>query len=108
PVRAVDTRRTFAGREQTGDRGHLRVGVHRNAAHDVVRGRTHLHRLLRDVDVGELLELVVHARELALDVLLGVRELRSDPRDVEEDTAVRAAPSLAHLAPNGAGDVVAR
>src|SRR5262249_6999615 len=48
------------------------------------------------------------ARELALDVLLGVLELLGDPGDVEEHAAVRAAAALAHLAPNAARDVVAR
>ena len=48
---------------------HLRVAVDAHAAHHVVRRRADLHRLLRDVDVGELLELVVHARQLLLDVL---------------------------------------
>ena len=60
-----------------GTRRHLRVGVDAHAAHHVVRGRADLHRLLRDVDVGQLLELVVHARQLALDVLGGVRAAAS-------------------------------
>ena len=72
-----------------GNRRHLRVGVHADAAHDVVRGRADFHRLLGDVEVGQLLELVIHARQLALDVRLGVRELLLDPRDVEEHAAVR-------------------
>jgi len=48
-----------------------------------VRGRTDFHRGLGDVEIGELLELVIHARQLALDVLGAVRELRLDPGDVE-------------------------
>ena len=40
---------------------------------------------------AELLELVVHAGQLPLDVLGRVRNLFLDPRDVEEHAAVRAA-----------------
>ena len=63
----------LAGREQARHRRHLRVAIDAHAAHDVVRRRADLHRLLGDVDVGQLLELVVHARQLLLDVLGGVR-----------------------------------
>src|SRR6185436_20252725 len=56
---------------------------------------------------GELLELVVHARELLLDVLLRMREPLLDPGDVEEDSAVRAAAPLADLAHDAARHVVA-
>ena len=42
-----------------------------------MRGRTDLHRLFRDVDIGELLELVIHARQLALDVLRAAFGMRS-------------------------------
>jgi hypothetical protein len=73
-----------------------------------VRGRADLHRLARDVDVGELLELVIHARQLALDVRGGVREFFLDPRDVEEHAAVRAAASFLDLAHDAARDVIAR
>src|SRR5215469_1019404 len=47
-------------------------------------GRADLHRLLGDIDVGQLLELVVHGRQPAQD-LLG----RQPGRDVEEYAAVR-------------------
>ena len=47
-------RQTVLGRPRGGVRDDL------DAAHDVVAGGTDLHRLGRDVDVGELLELVVH------------------------------------------------
>ena len=60
------------------------VRVHLDPAHHVVLGRADLHRLLGDVDVGQLLELVVHGRQLAQD-LLG----REPGRDVEEHAAVR-------------------
>ena len=94
--------------EQPGNRRHLRVGVHADAAHDVVRRRPDLHRLLGDVEVGQLLELVIHARELALDVLLGVRELLLDPGDVEEHAAVRRAAAGLDLAVDAARHVIAR
>ena len=57
---------------------------------------------------AELLELVVHARQLALDVLRGVRQLLLDPGDVEEDAAVRAAAAGLDLAHDAARDVIAR
>ena len=107
-VGAVEAGGGLAGGKQARHRGHLRVAVHANPAHRVVRRRPDLHRLLGDVEVGQLLELVVHARQLPLDVLGGVRELLLDPRDVEEHAAVRApAPGL-DLAVDAARDVVAR
>ena len=107
-VGAVDARGALAGGEEAGNRRHLRVGIHANPAHDVVRGRADFHRLLRDVEVGELLELVVHARQLAPDVRLGVGELFLDPGDVEEDAAVRRSAAGLHLAVDAARHVVAR
>ena len=81
----------------------LRLRVDPDTSHRVVRGRPYLHRLLGDVDVAELLELMIHRRELALDVF------GAAPRvDVEKYAAVRgAAPSL-HFAVDGARDDVAR
>ena len=67
-----------ANRPGTADRGR-RVGVDLDAAHHVVAGRPDLHRLLGDVDVGQLLELVVHRRQPLAD-LLG----RQPAGDVEE------------------------
>ena len=86
PIGAVHPRRALARREEALDARLLRLRVDADAAHRVVRGRPDLHRLLRDVDVAELLELVVHRRELALDVLGAAARV-----DVEEDAAVRAA-----------------
>ena len=108
PVRPVDARRTFAGGEQSRHGRHLRVGVDAHAAHDVVRRRTDLHGFFRDVDIGQLLELVIHARQLFPDVLGGVRQARFDPRDVQIDAAVRAAPARLDLVHDAAADVVAR
>ena len=84
PVGAVHAARTLPGREQPGHDRHRRVGIDLDAAHHVVTGRADLHRLLGDVDVGQLLELVVHRRQPLVD------ELRcAARRDVEEDAAVR-------------------
>src|SRR2546427_94385 len=74
-----------------------------NAAHHVVAGRTDFHRLGGDVDVGKLLELVVHRRQAALDVL-GV----AAGGDVEEHAAVRAPASGFHLRVDRASDFVTR
>jgi succinate dehydrogenase / fumarate reductase, flavoprotein subunit len=53
-------------------------------ADQVVAGRPDLHRLRGDVHIGQFLELVVHRRQAALD-LLG----RQAARDVQEHAAVR-------------------
>ncbi len=63
-----------------------------------MRGGADLHGLLRDVDIGELLELVIHAGQLLLDVLGRVGQLFLDPGDVQEHAAVRAAAPFLHLA----------
>ena len=64
----------------------LGVRVDLDAAHHVVAGRADLHRLGGDVDVGQLLELVVHRRQLAPD-----RVGRQPGGDVQEHAAVRRA-----------------
>ena len=87
---------------QSRDAGFLRFGVHLDSAHDVVGGRSDLHRLLGDVDGCEFHELVVHPRELLPDVV-GVL-----PRDVEEDAAVRGTPSGLPLGVDRLGDHIAR
>ena len=103
----METGGGFSGGEETGDVGHLRVAVDADAAHHVVGGGADFHRLFGDVEVGELLELVVHAGELALDVLLGLGDVLLDPGDVEEDAAVRRAAAGFDFAVDAAGDVVA-
>ena len=72
-----------------------------------MRCRSHLHRLLRDIDVGQLFELVIHARQLALNVIGGVWKFLLDPRDVEINAAVRTSPSLFDFAHDAARDVIA-
>jgi hypothetical protein len=90
PIGSVHTGGAFSSREKALDARLLRLGVDSDAAHRVVRRRPDLHRLLGDVDVAELFELVIHRRKLALDVL------GASPRvNVEKDAAVRApAPGL--------------
>ena len=63
--------------------------------------RPDLHRAGRDVDVGELLELLVHRRQLAPDVV------GRQVADVEEDAAVGRAAALADLGVDRPRDVVA-
>ena len=84
PVAAVHAAGHLAGREEAGHRARGGVGVDPDAAHHVVLGRPHLHRLLGDVDAGQLLELVVHGRQPLTDVVG-----RAAGADVEEDAAVR-------------------
>ena len=59
-----------------------------------MRGGADLHGLFGDIDVGQLLELVIHAGQLLLDVLGGIRELLFDPCDVQKHAAVRASAPL--------------
>ena len=103
PIGAVHAARHLARREEAGHRGRLRVGVDPDAAHDVVAGRPDLHRLLRDVDVRQLLELVVHRGQALSDVVGGPARV-----DVEEDAAVRAAPPGLDLGVDGPRHLVAR
>ena len=99
-VGAVHPARDLSRRVEAGQRRRAGLGVHPDAAHHVVRRRPDLHRTLRDVDVGELLELLVHRGQLAPDVV------RREVADVEVHAAVRRAASLADLGVDGPGDVV--
>ena len=102
PVGAVHAAGDLADREQPGDPGLLGVRVDLDAAHHVVAGRADLHRLGGDVDVGQLLELVVHRGQPALD-LVG----RQPGRDVQEHAAVRGPAAGLDLRVDGPGDLVA-
>src|SRR3712207_7143968 len=53
------------------------------SAHYVMSRRSDFHRRCRDVQIGELFELVIHARKLFLDVIGRVRQFFLDPGDVE-------------------------
>ena len=68
--------------------GHLGIRIHMHAAHDVMGRRADLHRFLGDVDVAERFELMIHARQLALDVLLRVREAFLNPGNIQINAAV--------------------
>ena len=89
-----------ANRPGTWPRG---VGIDLDPAHHVVAGRADLHRLLGDVDVGQLLELVVHRRQLAHDLLGGRREAMSR----KTPPCGEPRPGL-DLGVDRAGDLVAR
>ena len=97
----------FSGGEEAGHGGHLRVAIDADATHHVVGRGSDFHRLLRDVEVGELLELVIHAGQLALDVFFGFGQALFYPRDVEIDAAVGCAASGFDFAIDAAGNVVA-
>ena len=73
-----------------------------------MRGRADFHRLLGDVEIGQLHELVIHRGQLLLDVFRRVRNFFLDPGNVEKHAAVRAAASGLDLAVDAAGHVVAR
>ena len=83
-VGAVHAAGYFAGRVETGHRRLLRLGVHLDPAHHVMRRRADFHRVLGDIDVRQLFELVIHARQFFLDEIGTL--LRGD---VEDDAAVR-------------------
>ena len=68
----MQTRSNFTRGKESGHRGHLRVTVDPHSSHYIVRSRPYFHWLPGDVDVGELLELVIHARKFLLDVFFGV------------------------------------
>ena len=51
-------------------------------------GRPDFHRFLCDIDVGQLFELVIHARQFAFDVFCRVWDFRFDPGDIEKHAAM--------------------
>ncbi len=106
-VRPIDSRSALARGEEAGHVRHLGIRIHPDAAHDVVGGGAHFHGDLRDVDVGELLELVVHGRKFSFDVLDRIGEMFPDPADIEEHSAVGRAAARFDLAHDAARHVVA-
>ena len=102
----VQARGALSGCEEPGNVCHLRVRVNAHTAHHVVSGRADLHRLLGNVDVGEFFELVVHAGQLALDVFRSTGKFLLDPRNVQEDTAMRASPPFLDFPHDAARHVV--
>src|SRR5439155_23131196 len=97
---------TLAGSKQAGHSGHLGLRMNTNAAHDVVHRGSNFHRSCRDVDIAELLELVIHARQLFLDVFRRIRDFFFDPGDIEKHTAMRTSAAFLDLAHDATGDVV--
>jgi len=53
-----------------------------------MRGGADFHRLFGNVDIGELLKLMVHTGQLALDMFGGIWHALFNPGDVEKDAAV--------------------
>src|SRR4051794_30344334 len=104
----MQTGGAFSGGEKPGHIRHLSIAIDAHAAHRIVRGGTDFHWYLRDVDIGELLELVVHAGQLAFDVLARIRNFFFDPRDVEEHATMWTAPPFAYFTLDAAGHVIAR
>ena len=96
--------RHLAGGEEPWRRRLADLGLDADATHDVVHRGPDLHGSGRDVDVGQLLELVVHARQLALDVLGSAGHALADPGDVEVNAAMRAPPPLLDLTHDAARD----
>ena len=108
PIGAVDAGCALASRKQPGDARHLRVWMDMDPTHRVMRSRPNFHRLLGDVDIRQLFELVIHARQLLFDVLGRVRQFLFDPGDIEIDPAMRRSPALFYLANNATGHVITR
>src|SRR5688572_12391862 len=73
-----------------------------------MRCRTNLHRFFGDVNTGQFFELVVHAGQLAFDVLGGIWKFLLDPGNVQEDAAVWRSASLFDLAAYAPGNMIAR
>src|SRR5947199_4872014 len=104
----MESTTAFTSSEQAGNSRHLSLRMNTDAAHDVVHCRSNLHRSCGDVDIGELLELMVHARQLLLDVFRSVRDFFFDPGDVEENTAVRTSPAFLDFAHDATCDMISR
>src|SRR5262249_47862966 len=107
PVRSMQSAAAFTRSEKTGNGRHLSFGVNANATHDVVRSRPDFHRRRCNVDIRELLELVIHAGQLALDVLCRVGHFFFDPRNIEIHPSGRPSPPRFNLTHNASRDVIA-
>src|SRR5580765_7867226 len=103
----MQTSRTLSRCKQTWYVRHLGVSVHLATPHHVMGRGTDFHRLLSNVNVGKLRELVVHAGQLLLYMLVSGRNSLLDPRYVQVHAAVRTAPPFSNLLPYAPGDVVA-
>src|SRR5262249_32377821 len=94
--------------EKAGYGRSLRIRIHIDAAHDVMRRRTDFHRRLSYIHIPQLLKLVVHTRQLAFDMLGRIWQLAFDPGNIEKHSAVRTGPSFLDFPHNAAGDVITR
>ena len=101
-VGAVQTARNLARRVQTRHGRRRGLGLDAHATHRVVDGRADLHRLARDVDRCQRMELLVHRRQLALDVV------GAEVAHVEVRAAVGRPATRLHLLVDRARDDVAR
>ena len=101
-VRAMQATGHLAGGVQAGHGCGRGLRLDANAAHRVMDGRTHLHGLVRDVDGGERMELLVHRRQLAFHVV------RAQVANVEVRAAVRRTATGLHLLVDRPRDNVAR
>ena len=97
----------LAGGEEPWDVGHLRIRIDAHTAHHVVRGWPDFHRFLRDVNVRQLLELMVHAGKFPFDVFRGIGNPFLNPRNVQEHASVGAATPFLHFSSDAAGHVIA-
>ena len=104
----MQARGGFSRGKQPGHIRHLRIAIHADAAHHVMRGGPDFHRLLGNVNIGQLLELVVHAGQFALNVRGGFRDVLPDPGDVEIDAAVRASAAALDFAIDATRHMIAR
>ena len=69
--------------------------------------RPDLHRSRRDVKIGELFKLVIHARQFLLDMLRRILHLFLDPCDVQINAAVRRSAARLDLAIDASCNVIA-
>ena len=63
----MQTRSGLPGSIEARDAGRRGIGVHAYPAHHIVAGWTNFHRLFRNIKVTQLLKLVVHIWQFALD-----------------------------------------
>ena len=104
----MQTGGAFTCRKKPGNIRCLRLAVHADAAHRVMRGRADFHRFLGDVEIRQLHELMIHGGQLLLDMLCRVRDLFLDPRNVEEHATVRTAAAGLNCPHDAARDMIAR
>src|SRR5262249_24748304 len=86
---------------------HLAVGIDAHTTHNVMGRGSNLHWRLGDADIRQLLELMIHTRELLLNMSRGIGKFLLDPGDVQEHSTMRTSPALLDFANNAARHVVA-